>query len=216
MTLFELMRERSKRLLTKSLDRDKTLNPLGVLIGGYFSIDTFEERGILYRVEAINSGVETIGGQDFPVTVYVMADNDDNFRLLQVSPVERADAVLKYNCVLLQYTYEAGNDQAIVDGLIDAINDPAGEFTDFVEGETYTRRFRGYDGWIEPHKITYKHLRDLDGDGKVTEDETITYPVLQWDYELNDKFLFVEQNQNDGVVRIYSGSQVPQELITTI
>lgn len=244
MTIAEVFAKKFRNKFGKPLEIGDyaALNPLDVRIGGALTIDVLETKDLFFTVVEIIRAIEEINGKEFPFTDYslvAMPSSDDHRaddtgrvkRILRVFPVEQADKFLKFNCVLLKQTYRADWNQAASDNLYvhdfvetlgvtyPVLNSPLGEFDDFETGAKYVRRFRGFAGWEKPHVVTNIILKDVDGNGRVDEDEIVKgNSVKFWDYEgvTNPNDLVYVEMDTDGIFSILMGSEVPQELIVRI
>jgi hypothetical protein len=252
-TLAQLLARKVKDAVAGPLEtgRHADKNPLGVRVGGLLTIDGAEDRGLFYSVESIAHAVETVGGKPFPFTDYHLkatpSSNDDRAddsgwvrRVLRLVPAEEKDHFLTCHCLVLSLFYECGYEQAADTNLYvhgfeptgregetyPVLQDPKGEFHDFETDTSYSRRFRGSPGWLDPHVVDYTVLRDADGNGRVDENEVEERRQVRfWDYEreapagtagrTRPEYLYVEQDA-DGYFRLYRGREVPPEAITRL
>ncbi len=204
-------------------NEEKVHNPFKAKIGSSFHLDLLDYRGVFYTLQQLD--VVDCG------TGVLMADYHldsgasqsgkniaDNKRNLILRSVPRdgttASGKINFRIVALSLYFQCGHDDESYTGIMEGVNDPAGEFV-INAGTTDEKRYWRLYGLKTSETANVTTVKDTDGDvglkriemwgfSRTTEDEA--------KQEVNE-YLYVQKDSSNGWMEIFIGQEIPPERI---
>ena len=204
-------------------NEDKFHNPFKVRIGNTLHIDTLDYRGPMYTVkkfEVVDRNT-SVPMADYHLTASAMMggksiSEEKKTLLLRTVPREGTGGKSKidFRIVALSLYFECAWDDESRVGIMEGVNDPAGEFV-INAGTTDERKFWRLGGLKHAEEATITSVQDADGDvgkqhveiwgfSRTTQDEA--------KQEVNE-YLYVQKDTDTGWLQIFTGKEIPPERI---
>ena len=195
-------------------------NPLNAKISAIVSIGyEGEYKGLDFKIEAIEVYTDHVGTKNFSHADYILRNDDKKLRL---RVYKKPTGDLK--CELYKDYDEMGWDQ----GFWDVLNHDSHEF-EVNEDDNGNRLdtpnvYWRVNGAVDPYQATKQVLKDVDGDGKVSDKEVSNVEVNYWDYSretdvngvFNLEFMLVEMNSDTKYFNLYRGKEIKAFQLTVI
>lgn len=207
-------------------NEDKYHNPFKARIGNTFHLDILDHRKLFYRlksIEVIDRGTG-VPMADYRVEAQPFGENDKKVLLLRTVPREgkAGKGKIDFRIVALSTYFECGNDDTdSVKGIMQGVNDPAGEFV-INPGTPEEQKYWRLQGLKKAENATVTILKDDDGDNKVQDNEIESKGIEVWGYsrtthneakeEVNE-YLYVQRDRQTGWIEILTGTEIPPERI---
>lgn len=220
-SLWERMTSQNKSVPESPLE-DRYEKPAKIRVGGVMAVNTIDYSSLVFTVQDLWQWTRTIGGKKRIITDYriraVPHDGEAVELLIRIIPRENPDAVNKFthHFVVLRKFFECGwQDEPEREGILQAVNDPAGELVWQRDTPDEARFWRIHTK--SPYECKVAVLRDENGDGKVDESEVDHRRYRLWDFhretldEAGQKmveYLFVHQDQSAGDFEAWRGEEV--------
>jgi len=200
---------------------DRYENPAKVKVGGILTLDTIDLSHLLFTVRDRQQWTRYVNGNKRTFTDYRLLarphDGEDVEVVLRMIPIENPDklAKLTHNCVALRpFFYCSWANEAEREGILEAVNDPAGELV-YERGTPQERTFYRINS-KEPYECEVAIISDLNNDGKIEENEVRQAHYLMWDYyskTVKDgqevyEFLYVHQDQDSKDFVMWIGEEI--------
>jgi hypothetical protein len=200
-------------------------NPFGLTMGHRFRIDFLGLRETLFQLVALEEwdrGTQPMA--DYRLSRREFNGEETRTYVLRAVPREGAPVGnrLPFVVVGLEPFYECPADDSAVAGLLQGVNDPAGEFV-VNPGSHDEKRYRRVGGPSKPPtQARATLLKDRDGDGFINDRELTSRRVEYWDFlrpasdkkEGNyDEYLVVQRDLTTGGFEVLIGPEIPPERI---
>lgn len=205
-------------------NEDKYSNPFKARIGNSFHLDILGQRGVFWTlksIEVIDRGTTTI--TDYRLESKPFGSSDNQTLLLRVLPRDGKTGVNKidFRIVALSPYYQCGWNDDARPGIMEGVNDPAGEFV--INANTPDeRKFWRLHGLKDPYSCNVTILEDDSGDGVVQDEEIKHLNMEMWDFSRTtldvaqqeyDEYLYVQKNTQTGWLEVLTGTEIPPERI---
>ena len=202
-------------------NEDKYHNPLKVRIGNSIHLDLLGYRDVFYTVKQFavfdrNTGVPLT---DYRLEATVSAKPvPDDKKLLFLRTVPRSGdsgaSKIDFRIVMLAPYYECAWDDESIAGIMEGVNDPAGEFV-IDAGTPGEKKYWRLQDLKTAENVAVTTIKDADGDAgqmqlemwgfsRTTEDEA--------KQEVNE-YLYVQKDSQSGWLQILTGQEIPPERI---
>lgn len=201
--------EKPKEIVQEEL----VYNPIKAKVGSFVNLDVLDYRGLNFFVKEIHEW--KVSGNtfvDYVLLARPISGGDKTCRLRLV-PNTNLEEQFTHTAILLD-KYDS---LAYEEGLHNVVKDQKSDkfIVDEPEKKVHDEFFRvssGSDGF----EATVTVLCDLDGSGKVDQNEVKRHKTQFWDYSRNakidgvntDQFLFVEMNKDNGWFEIWKGAAI--------
>jgi len=200
---------------------EKFANPARVKIGGVLTLKTIDLMGLVFTVRSREEWTRQVNGNTRTFTDYRLLarphDGEDVEILLRMIPIANPDPIAKltHNCVALRKFFECGWDNEDErNGLLEGLNDPKGQML-FAAGTPEQKTFLRING-KEAFDCDVAILADLDGNGKVEENEVRHKKYRMWDFfckstldgQIVTEFLYVHQDLDDKSFVLWLGEEI--------
>lgn len=220
-TLWERLAGQNKPVANE----DKYHNPLKARCGNTFHIDLLDYRQNFYRLTGWdiidrNTGVLMA---DYHLETSVYGTGDTKSLTLRTVPRSGKTGAgkLDYQIVALTLFYECGWNDDSRTGIMDGVNDKAGEFV-INAGTADERKYWRLNGLKSLENATVTSLKDDSGDGIIQDQEITTSNIEMWGFsrttvdeagqEVNE-YLYVQKESDTGWLRILIGQEISPEHI---
>jgi len=204
-------------------NEDKFHNPFKARIGNSIHLDTLDYRGVFYTLKKLDvlDRNTSVPMADYHLEAGVSTagktiSNDKQTLILRTVPRsgESGQGKIDFRIVVLSLYYECAWDDESREGLMEGVNDPAGEFV-INAGTTDEKKYWRLGGLKSAENVSINSVKDADGDvesqniemwgfSRTTEDEA--------KQEVNE-YLYVQKDTSSGWLQVFIGKEVPPERI---
>ena len=198
-------------------------NPIKAKISSIVSFEhDLELRGKDFVIDSMEAYTTHIGSKEFKHTDYLLRNGDTRLRM-RVSPNSEPKG---YQVELYRYYDEMGWDQ----GFWDVLNHDSHEFEvnedDHGNHLEEPRKYWRVNNAVDPYLAEKQILKDVDGDGKISDNEVVKESVNYWDYsrETDDpdtqtsfiEYIMVEMDNDTKYFHLYRGRKIENFQLSVI
>lgn len=204
-------------------NEDKFHNPFKARIGNSIQLDTLDFRGVFYTVKKLdvldrNTGVPMADYHlEAGVSMAGKAIAEEKKKLiLRTVPRsgESGNSKIDFRIVVLSLYYECAWDDENRAGLMEGVNDPAGEFV-IDAGTEAEKKYWRLGGLKSAEDVSIQSVKDADGDAESQNIEMWGFSRTTEDeakQEVNE-YLYVQKDTSSGWLQVFIGKEVPPERI---
>lgn len=204
-------------------NEDKFHNPFKARIGNSIHLDTLDYRGVFYTLtslEVIDRSTSVLMA-DYRLTAAVSTagksvPDDKKNLLLRAVPRDGTSGPSKidFRIVVLTSFFECGWDDDSRLGIMEGVNDPAGEFV-INPGTADEKKYWRLQGLKTAEAATVSVVKDADSDVKTHRIEMWGYSRTTQDEAKQDvnEYLYVQKDVTNKWLTIYLGREIPPERI---
>ena len=204
-------------------NEDKYHNPFKARIGNSIHLDTLDYRGVFYTLKKIGIMDRHTG---VPMTDYLLEAAvatagkpiPDNKKTLMLRTVPRdgtsGPSKIDFRIVALTSFFDCTWDDESRPGIMEGVNDPAGEFV-INAGTADEKKYWRLQGLKSAENVSVKIIQDADSDVVVKDIEMWGFSRTTQDevkQEVNE-YLYVQKDAENGWLEIFVGKEIPPERI---
>lgn len=199
-------------------------NPLRLTKGKQVSVDDGDLSGVVFNCSEVQSYDEVVGGASYPFTDYLLISQSQQVENEFASP-EDGRIYIRLRAIRPEHDVDGGVPELMVYWLQESrpfdkgwieerIFQTKGKFVlPGLINDEESAEFVCLDPTPEPHSATMVWFRDDNGDGELTDQESISSAIEYWAFRRSvvyegeefDQYVVVQVNQNTGVIDILVG-----------